>query len=148
MQCAEYYVPACDWSLLMIYAHQSTDPWMTLRETCFLYFAANLLKYNTNSTHYFALECQTFGGYLILFVMVDLILPIFILKPLGYLQRFLLILVSPAHVLSQERLKGSFASGVSPNPSKPANPVKRKITHFATLFKKRSYYPLFQYILN
>ena len=111
---------------------------MTLRETCFLYFAANLLKYNTNSTHYFALESQTFGGYLMLFVMVDLILP------LGYLQRFLLILVvSPAHVLSQERLKGSFASGVSPNPSKPANPVKRKITHFATLFKKRSYYPLF-----
>ena len=75
---------------------------MTLRETCFLYFGANLLKYHTNSTHFFALECQTFGGYLTLFVMVDLILPIFYFKPLGYLQRFLLILVSPAHVLSQE----------------------------------------------
>ena len=108
---------------------------MTLRETCFLCFAANLLKYNTNSTHYFALESQT--------LWLTLSCQFFILKPLGYLQRFLLILVSPAHVLSQERLKGSFASGVSPNPSKPANPVKRKITHFATLFKKRSYYPLF-----
>ena len=60
--------------------------------------------------------------------MVDLILPIFfILKPLGYLQRFLLILVSPAHALSQERLKGSFASGVSPNPSKPATLLREKL---------------------
>ena len=48
--------------------------------TVFLYFAANLLKYHTNSNHYFALECQTFGGYLTLFVMVDLILPIFYFK--------------------------------------------------------------------
>ena len=46
----------------------------------FLYFAANLLKYHTNSNHYFALECQTFGDYLTSFVMVDLILPIFYFK--------------------------------------------------------------------
>ena len=75
---------------------------MTLRETCFLYFAANLLKYHTNSTHFFALECQTFGGYLTLFVMVDLIMPIFYVKAIRIFTAILLILVSSAHVLSQE----------------------------------------------
>ena len=54
----------------------------------FLYFAANLLKYHTNSNHYFALECQTFGGYLTLFVMVNLILPIFYFKAIRIFLNF------------------------------------------------------------